>query len=394
MRGCTCSIAFQPCCPRGVRVRDNTTLGRAPSGQEALKLRLQRRLAGKRVTFVGDSVMRQFYEALACFIGLDSHAPIYKDATRDPVPAALREALKAGATVDKIRVMWPRPPGPPGKKGPSAHGYSHVKIDDAELASALVPSSFELWHVDRIGGKVGMARSFPQPNLGLLGSAISSHGSSVASSSATQSTAGTNMSSLPQRLFEGNALLRHLATRADLVISTAGVHYGSDYPPCSPRDGTLHCDTHFVRDLWGLARACSPSRGILTRHGARCVLLEVPPQHFLTAPRGAADSNTTGLWQGGAIGAANAKQYGCGPIDVHMRHSAWRVYNEQVRLAARSSGVPVARLWHQLSDLWQMRPGTDGHHSDCTHWCSDDAVWIRWHAALDEALDMEGGGVP
>ena len=72
MASCTCASVFKPCCPNSghnrAAVRDATPLS---VGHEGLRTSLQRRLAGLHVAFVGDSVVRQYYELLACFLGLE-----------------------------------------------------------------------------------------------------------------------------------------------------------------------------------------------------------------------------------------------------------------------------------------------------------------------------------
>ena len=93
---CTCGYLFKPCCGGSddsssrattagkghngslpLRERERFTQLGYPSQHEVLRRKLRRHLAGKRVVFVGDSTMRQFYETLACFLHLQPAAPRY-----------------------------------------------------------------------------------------------------------------------------------------------------------------------------------------------------------------------------------------------------------------------------------------------------------------------------
>ena len=91
--------------------------------------------------------------------------------------------------------------------------------------------------------------------------------------------------------------------------------------------------------------------------------------------------------QGKTNGMRNARKYGCGPVANISRKDSFWAYNRELNAAARSSGVALARVWHSLIDEWRSHPPqAPGETADCTHFCSDDTVWMRYHAAVRDAL--------
>ena len=122
-------------------------------------------------------------------------------------------------------------------------------------------------------------------------------------------------------------------------------------------------------DVDALVAACDPRSGWVGVR-ARCLLVEVTPQHFGSHPDGH---------------FAKA-DYGkpCKPLG--SKRAAWTTYNARLALAAERHATPVVRVFDHLAPLWRWHNG-----NDCTHFCPDRAVWVGWHAALAAALARGAG---
>ena len=225
MTGCTCASVFKPCCPteggKHTAVRDETPLS---VGHADLRAALQQQFAGLRVALVGDSTVRQYYELLACFIGLGRprYYPYHEEA-----PTALQAANLANVSLHYLRQIPYA--GQTALRSIRGHGFSDTHAAPVAMPTKP-PQLFEYWHTEVIGG---------MPDVP------------------------------PQRqdasAFSGNQLFRYLGERGvDLIIATTGLHY----KPCLTAEQSS-CDERFVRDVWGLARACNRQRGVLGVRGVR-----------------------------------------------------------------------------------------------------------------------------
>lgn len=236
------------------------------------------------------------------------------------------------------------------------------------------PRAYELWHIETLSGQQsGPGKPPPAARLGSRVDAADPHA--------------------------GNALLRHLSNRTDILIAAIGLHY----PKCiaattrssasASSSQLLVCDTQFLLDLRGLSAACEPGRGVLGRRGIQCVMLEISPQHFASSPNGSWPGHQEGQGYQSAKDRTRENAWirdrGCGPIASEKRDEAYGAYNTAISAAAAQARVPVARIFDGLFSLWRLHANkSPASAGDCTHWCSDDELWLVWHQALLAAFDQ------
>jgi hypothetical protein len=326
------------------------------SRDDALLDHLLHAFQNQRVTLVGDSLMRQWYETLTCRLGLQPQW--FPTVTKRFVAETPLRRLQVAH--NEFNLSFPDlHRSPSGMK--KVAGYSIA-------TTAEYPSKVTTQTLVRAAGKpsLGTSRTKACTASGIPFQSTLEY-FHLEELSRLEKIPGNATFSVAQRMME------FFFQKSTVVIFNLGIHYRVQ--------PTIDISLSLSHDIGDLFQACSQLQS--TNSSRHCLFRETFPQHWVP------QSSRRKFPQNWAFNLTQIDRTICGPFDVNI-HSGIFGGVAQDRLENifqdYSSSVGVVRVQELWKEAWQWHPP-----GDCTHFCRDAKLWDLIHGQLLKALSVGRG---
>ncbi|KAL3909500.1 MAG: hypothetical protein SGARI_002569 [Bacillariaceae sp.] len=293
----------------------------------------------RRVIMVGDSLMRQYYEATSCRLGLPITWYNVGANWADSLDPEKRLARVTNASGVKI-VPFSKPPV--GYTNVSGYSMSSTEVanDNDRIDYCGFETKLEYFKYDAWPKFHNMTKFFE---------------------------------ALLANDFEDPSINKHL-DKDPLIIVNLGIHSAAKL-------GRETYQSH-VNKVMEACGAFNKNRGddSSNKPKIQCIYRDIMPQHF--QPRGPMKEFPPN-WK------YNFRETnGCGPHDPNQNSVNFVNFEEYYDMAA-SNNVPVIKiLTNQFwKDAWNWH-----NNNDCTHFCMDPQLWDMLHLSFVELMEKEDPG--
>ena len=273
---------------------------------------------GRRVTLVGDSLTRQWYETLSCRLGMKPKWYAVGRQRNAPGIKHLRDAARHNNVT--FKAMNTSPKNMRKKAGRlGVYGYSRASSRPQEKKYS----------------------NFSSPSCQFLNTALDYY----------------HVNNLGETGSSTEAVFQFITNNSDVVVFNIGAHYDGELD-------LLDDDLQEIMELCGEYNADAKEKS----EDKRCYFRETLPAHFQF------ESKPCGEY---LVDTEKEVLPQCGP----MHSKVLSPFNANVSRYGNEYGVPIVNA-SVLFDAWRWHVPNPGKHVDCRHFCQDNEVWDLLHESL------------